>query len=239
LRNRIYKFAFATETGIGLFPGPRPIFVTHGYGLKVELNQLKYTCRKLYDETAGLEVKLNRVQIVGQDSDLGPAKLFLDYIANCAPQKAGGFRNVTLLLQNNQNDDWDYDLDIMLEQKQIIASLGKFYREDPLVHVCYVPACFSFQSSSGALFMDMGLWPHYVVRGKDLNLVATGDDYEESCDVGAVEWHIDIDIADVPNLRFRPPEKRLAYDVSMEELQEYIPRDFKLQACVDLLAVVT
>jgi hypothetical protein len=143
LRNRIYGYAFATESGIEYNAGPRPQFVPRGDDTIVELNQLQYTCRQLYEETAGLEVKVNQVNFAGKQHNSGLAERFLEFISTCTPKKVDWLRNVTLDLPDNRVEEWGFTLDMLLEQKHTMVSLGDFCHKHPLVHVRYVPEILS------------------------------------------------------------------------------------------------
>jgi hypothetical protein len=168
LRNCIYEYAFATESEIEYIADPRPQFVPRGDDTTFELNQLRYTCRQLYEETAGLEVKVNQVYFVGKQYNSGPAERFLEFITTCTPERVDWFRNVTLDLPDNRVEEWGFTLHMLLEQKHTMVSLGDFCHKHPLVHVRYVPEIFSAWTINPAPFIGMGLLLSNAIRRKDL-----------------------------------------------------------------------
>jgi hypothetical protein len=69
-------------------------------GDSVEYNQLKFVCRKLYAETAGLELKYNDIVICGDAglSDEGPARKFLQWREDFDPAKLSWLKLKTITL---------------------------------------------------------------------------------------------------------------------------------------------
>jgi hypothetical protein len=119
LCNRIYQFALTTSRGIYLDPDNPTRFLDAAVDDKIPyedrktVNLLKFTCRQLYKETAGIEIQFNRVEFFGcpQPSDRrfcysnrpynwspGPAQAFNDFISNCTATKAKWFREITCTL---------------------------------------------------------------------------------------------------------------------------------------------
>jgi hypothetical protein len=234
LRNRIYGYAFATESGIEYNAGPRPQFVPRGDDTIVELNQLQYTCRQLYEETAGLEVKVNQVNFAGKQHNSGLAERFLEFISTCTPKKVDWLRNVTLDLPDNRVEEWGFTLDMLLEQKHTMVSLGDFCHKHPLVHVRYVPEIFSAWTMNPAPFIGMGLLLSHSIRRKDLCPVVTVVGLCEFDHDEAIDWQKGVQIAEVPNLRFWSYNTTLPNEFA-EELQRYWSGFLKVQACVDLV----
>jgi hypothetical protein len=90
LRNRVYEYALTTNKTlrfIGANSGEKPKLLEpdsrHANG---EYNQLKYTCRQWYQETAGLEAKFNKIEIVSRRFPKAePTRIFCMFLTTSAP----------------------------------------------------------------------------------------------------------------------------------------------------------
>jgi hypothetical protein len=116
LRNRIYEYALTARHGLYMKPGgfgqpPRTFeedgdldfdpevvpFLERGKDLSSEcFNQLKFTCHQLYKETAGIEVKFNPVRFIVTGAPGRSAEAFVDFLSDCAPDKAAWFTTITV-----------------------------------------------------------------------------------------------------------------------------------------------
>ncbi|KAF2877754.1 hypothetical protein BDV95DRAFT_588790 [Massariosphaeria phaeospora] len=120
IRNRIYEFALHNPEGlthttqIVKIREPqsgkkkaliKPLFHAFIHPLSpgadnrpaVEYNQLKYVCRQLYAETAGLELKLNAWVVPGKyDRRVSPEAMLVRFTRSCAPQRLTWLTNISL-----------------------------------------------------------------------------------------------------------------------------------------------
>jgi hypothetical protein len=235
LRNRIYEYTPATRNGLEFIAEPKPHFALYFSSKKpnVELNQVKYTYRQLYEETAGLEVQVNQVHFIGRHSDSWPAKLFLEFIATCAPEKAYWFRDLILTFETNV---WGYTLDAMLEQQDAILSLDNFCRKHPLVHVHYIPDDVELASTGGKRFlMMMGMFLNHVFRGKSLGSMPTDIQREVLSQIKVTDWYRDAGSAvaiGLPRIQFQCPIE----SAGARFLLEFVNNSpwSNVQACLDL-----
>jgi len=95
LRNRIYMYALQADDGLEFHEGVdghTPRFLARGLSNRDsqgDFNQLEWTCRQLYNETTGLEIKANRVHFISHEDSVGLADRVLDFVRNNAINKRG------------------------------------------------------------------------------------------------------------------------------------------------------
>jgi hypothetical protein len=92
LRNRIYQFAFTTSKGLYLDPSnptrSLDADAKEEYKKRKTISLLKFTCHQLYKETAGIEIKFNRVDLLDPHQSPGPAQAFNDFLSMYTATKA-------------------------------------------------------------------------------------------------------------------------------------------------------
>jgi hypothetical protein len=149
LRSRIYEFAL-TANGCLLyhFRVKKPCFVdvpsdrndiTPSQSLP-EFNQLKYTCRQMYSETACLELKLNHIvfrSALDRAVDSMPAYRFGKFLDECTPSKQTWLKRVTLELCSRGSCQEEG-----FEPRTSYMRVAKFCSENPKTTVDYVIAHF-------------------------------------------------------------------------------------------------
>jgi len=219
LRNRIYEYALQTNDDDGLkfdsgvrsssddgFDGHNiPRFIPYGVSrsdCKDHLNQLKLTCRQLYKDTAGLELQVNRVHFVTHCSYIpGPGRLFLTFIRNCAANKRGCFRDISLWTSTYTKIS---GLSQSLEPKSVMLELAEYCRQHPQVNIGYfVPPLDTYN-----LWIDVmaqGLFLSLVIGGEDLRSVATIAHNRALDDMQIAEFYQDANgaaVLRVSNLKF-------------------------------------
>ena len=221
LRNRIYEYALQTDDDLKFDSGVRsyegvssddgfdghdiPRFIPCGAyrsDCKDHLNQLKLTCRQLYKETAGLEVQVNRVHFMTHWSDkFGPGQLFLTFIRNCAANKRGCFRDISLWTSTHRQN---MELSQTLEPKNVMLELAGYCRQHPQVNIGY----FVPYLDTAYLWRDVvaqGLFLSLVIGGEDLRSVATIAHNSALDDMETAEFYKDANgaaVLRVSNLKF-------------------------------------
>jgi hypothetical protein len=164
LRNRVYEYALTTDKTlrfIGENSGEKPKLLEpdsrHTNG---EYNQLKYTCRKLYQETAGLEAKFNKIEIVSRRFPKAePARLFRIFLTTSAPEKAAWFTNVTM-----KSSHCGHDKNKLLEPASDLLPIADFCRRNPHVNIRYIPGGFEYELYSIHHFAAAGLFINKAVH---------------------------------------------------------------------------
>jgi hypothetical protein len=100
LRNRICQYALTADDGVYLDARSTPRFLQVDTSDDPkdgrESNVLKLTCRQLYRETAGLEIKFNTVEFCGTTTSSGPAHVLNDFLSTCTALKIQWLKNVRL-----------------------------------------------------------------------------------------------------------------------------------------------
>lgn len=133
LRNQIVEYALTTPTSVLHHqPSPhKPLFAETRNG--PELNQLKYTCRQLYAETAGLEVKYNalRFELPSDETNAYTSTRFPPFLYDCAPDRRRWLRDVVISVRN--------PLARSLPQPAVDAllALAAFSKKHPSIRVTY------------------------------------------------------------------------------------------------------
>ncbi|KAI4673151.1 uncharacterized protein J4E78_001658 [Alternaria triticimaculans] len=220
LRNRIYEYALQTDDDDGLkfdsgvrsyegvssddgFDGHNiPRFIPYGFSRLDHFNELKFTCRQLYKETAGLELQVNRVHFMTHWSDkFGPGQLFLTFIRNCAATKRGYFGDISLWTSTHRQMP---ELSQSLEPKDIMFELAEYCRQHPHVNIGY----FVPYLDTAYLWRDVvaqGLFLSLVIGGEDLRSVATIAHNSALDDMETAEFYKDANgaaVLRVSNLEF-------------------------------------
>jgi hypothetical protein len=210
LRNHIYHFALTTSKGLYLDPSNPTRFLDadakEEYKKRKTINLLKFTCHQLYKETADIEIKFNRVELLGPHQFPGPAQAFNDFLSRCTATKAQWLREVTL---------WFPDRDALsfgncVESEAVLLPIVEFCRNYIYVDVRYMPHHFKFSTNNPDRFIMIGVWLSLEFRGKDLRPSVQAYSSRSSNGNGGMqtlEWiykkTTDLTI-DTPNFRFWP-----------------------------------
>ncbi len=94
IRNRIYEYALAADDNkisakpCGLDSKNVQIHLYLPENENIDFNLLKFVCRQLYKETAGIEAKFNTVYFGARK----PAEMFVHFIATCSTKRASVMR---------------------------------------------------------------------------------------------------------------------------------------------------
>jgi hypothetical protein len=116
----------------------------------LEFNQLKYACRQLYTETAGLELKDNCVRFHGPY----PAHTFVSFIKVCAPSKVPWLADVIMCT----------GVTAELDSTRSLLSVAEFCRAYPCVKVGYIADGFSLDRSDPHQFTRDGIYLALRIR---------------------------------------------------------------------------
>jgi hypothetical protein len=168
LRNRIYEYALTTDKTLRFIDGRRgegsmllEPNSRHAHG---EHNQIKYACHQLYQETAGLEAKFNKVEILRRRSpDAGTARIFRSFLARTTHKKGAWYADVTmksLHCGHNNNE--------LLEPASDLLPIADFCRRIPHVNICYIPGGFGYTTYIIHHFAAAGLFINRTVRQCDI-----------------------------------------------------------------------
>jgi hypothetical protein len=251
LRNRIYQLALTTSKGIHLDPSNPTQFldadvdVTMAYEDRRPVNLLKFTCRQLYQETAGIEVKFNRVEYSGYHQSLlelhgpnrspGPAQAFNDFLSNCTATKATWLREVTLYFQTRL----DRGPGTFVESETELLAVDEFCRNHPRVNVRYVPHWFDASVVVSRRFILAGAYLSLQFRGKDLRhsiqrpgALSPG----ESLIWGHFQWLCDKKTKftiSAPNFRFWPKSHELDQAAFRRDITKWDPW-LEADVCLEL-----
>jgi hypothetical protein len=167
LHNRIYHFALTTSKGLCLDPSNPTRFLDadakEEYKKRKMINLLKFTCHQLYKETAGIEIKFNRVEFLGPHQSPGPAQAFNDFLSRCRATKARWLREVTL---------WFTDRDALsfgncVESEAVLLPVVEFCCNYIYTNVRYMPQHFKFSANNPDRFIIIGVWLSLEFHGKD------------------------------------------------------------------------
>lgn len=155
LRNRIFACALTSSTStLDYSPTStpnRPIFSDPANPNTHEFNQLKYACRQLYAETAGLEVKHNALRFELPEDDAytlarvqnsvdsgfstfiseAPSTTFPPFLYTCAPHKRNWLSRIIITIRKPAS----YSLSQPTVDR--LLSLAKFKKENPHVEITY------------------------------------------------------------------------------------------------------
>lgn len=108
------------------------------------MNQLKYVCRSLYQETAGLELKCNAITFkVSSKSTVPlskiplPTEQLLNFIKTCDERRIKELR--TIIIKSPRDV-----CDALGEPVQLLEALANFCRENPHITVKYVVTSFNY-----------------------------------------------------------------------------------------------
>jgi hypothetical protein len=117
LRNDIYKLVFHAKNGLfhrkNFAKSPNKPFCFNRMkwlssdSIAVEINQLKYVCRQLYKETAGVEVKYNTL-VFEHNHHGGPTAIdqFIQFTNTCSQVKSKWIRSVLLVTRKGASCDY-------------------------------------------------------------------------------------------------------------------------------------
>jgi hypothetical protein len=141
-----------------------------------EYNQIKYVCRQLYQETGGLETKLNKIVIFGRHSPkAGPTRIFRLFLASSAPEKSSWFSDVTM-----KSLHCGHIVNDLLEPSSDLCAIADFCRRYPHVNIRYIPGGFEYKEYRMHHFAAAGLFINKAVRQRD--------DFPEDSASGGPAW---------------------------------------------------
>jgi hypothetical protein len=130
----------------------KPMFTTKNvserYVCDVDLhdvNQIKFVCRQLYVETAGLELKYNCIRFGGPDgtySDRNPSELFVDFLQQCNPRKSRWIERVIIRRGYGRGSILD-----LTERFRTLLLLVDFCQSHPQAVVHYVARAFTYREN--------------------------------------------------------------------------------------------
>ncbi|KAF1944323.1 hypothetical protein EJ02DRAFT_98719 [Clathrospora elynae] len=219
LRNDIYQYVLTPDCKLFFSeakPGRKARVVFENGDEHQEFNQIKYVCRQLYAETAGLEAKYNMIYVHGSfPRGKGPAQKFSEFLATCSRPRVSWFRNVLLSTSSH------YNMDSFIEPANFLFAIADFCRNNPDAAVVYSPRAFDSRSRKVYTFVLMGVYLTMAVRNKipschiPMRKIQSHEGYMRS----ARQWTDKQGIArmDVPNLRFWPAVElapRFVHDAS-------------------------
>ncbi|KAF2649549.1 hypothetical protein K491DRAFT_683734 [Lophiostoma macrostomum CBS 122681] len=188
LRNRIYFYILTAKNGRlrYLSPGPynvallpplwvdRPVPMLLNGG--VELNQIKYTCRQIYKEARGLELRYNDIAFLERSSTKKASEYFLDFVVYLGPS-AKWITNVTIKAQSSargpdDDDDWH------LEPVDRFIAIAGWCKSNPqaTVHYFFEDLCYEDVGNKASLWGFL-LRAHFIslaLRDVDSNLLIPG-----------------------------------------------------------------
>ncbi|KAF2240957.1 hypothetical protein BU26DRAFT_572195 [Trematosphaeria pertusa] len=220
LRNRIYEYVLTDPSPLGLqyseqFVGgtciSKPWLKPRFEGMRdKEITKIKYVCRKLYAETAGLEIKFNSLRF--SDSEC-PARMFKDFLAICSPSKAAWIRTVVLRL-----GDYSHCISVLQENIDTLLPIADFCRRNPQATVKYTygaweysPCCEPPNSGRPFIFamefIEAGVHLTKAFRGQDLDFLLPPSDretWEAARDWRAATDEKKLEGLQAPNFKFWP-----------------------------------
>ncbi|KAF2001335.1 hypothetical protein P154DRAFT_521733 [Amniculicola lignicola CBS 123094] len=138
-----------------------------------EFNQLKYTCRKLYHETAGLELKLNPTITFTQDHTSTPAQDFLLFATTCTPLYLSWLKTITI------GPSEEVSGDPLEDSISTFKRLGRFATANPHTALKYIIGGWTYPPSNACslhsmLFIQTGVALSYLLRDRDLGSLGHG-----------------------------------------------------------------
>ncbi|KAH4068847.1 hypothetical protein HBH98_077440 [Parastagonospora nodorum] len=182
IRNLIYEFALTRDevrvhwvtgtTRLRLKPELRV-----SSNPKASINQLKFVSRQLYQETAGTELKYNRV-VFDDSSPSASTKRFFRFVTSCSAPKLQWLRQVVIEEKSNKEDE--STMDWVRDNVHSILTLLDFCSKNPQITVLYrIPRFQIFCSIPehnecyhGLQFLHTGIFLALAFHGKDyLSLV--------------------------------------------------------------------
>jgi hypothetical protein len=188
------------------------------YTNRKEFNLLKFTCHQLYKETAGIEIKLNRVEFLGPHESPGSAQAFNDFLSTCTPSKAQWLREVTLYFANQKG----IKVSTYVETEAVLSPVLEFCRNNPHANVRYMPPYFSMMTIGADQFIMLGVYLSLQFRGNDLRRSIRDLKLEEHHIMEKSRWLCNMTIAlaiDAPNFPFWPRDERLDQEKFRKEMK--------------------
>jgi hypothetical protein len=160
----------------------------------LEFNQIKYACRQLYTETAGLELKDNCVRFHGPY----PAHTFMSFIKVCEPLKIPWLADVIMCTGVTAG----------LDSTRSLLSVAGFCRAYPSARVDYIMDTINLERTDSFQFTRDGIYLVLRIRHTPCEHFALPP---ESV-LRAVTWLSvqEVALLKAPNLRFWPAEKLAA-----------------------------
>lgn len=123
---------FTPQESFAFVPHQPKLYVVRTNGIHEEYNQLKYACRRLWTETAGVEAKFNKVLITKADcTKYSAIPSFILFAQSCAPKKIEWFRHV--IIKTTCEED-----EFLPESSGLVYKLAKFCRQHPRMHIDYM-----------------------------------------------------------------------------------------------------
>jgi len=227
LRNRIYELALSSEVPLVFHSGgyrKRSIFSVDAPtspNEPVEFNQIKFTCRQLYIETACLESKSSQLTFRGRriSASPEPAQLFNKFLEATSVSKRSWLTQVTL----DQISGCFGAINIIGNPSHL-RPVAQFARSNPRARIDYTTCEFGSHNvdvmpgflpmfTQTSRFMKTGIWLTHLARSIDLRgIIPAGKSYLP--DEYMFYHHADqpnrrFEWLNVPNLKFWPGEKVL------------------------------
>ncbi|KAF1944321.1 hypothetical protein EJ02DRAFT_98722 [Clathrospora elynae] len=159
LRNRICEYSLTTTEVLQFTEHRGKARLLDPANKVKDFNKLKYVCRQLYKETAGLEVKFNTVVIrfdFSSSPKREPARIFGTFLTTCAPSKVSWFADIILKSSHS-----GHNLNDLLEPASHIFPVATFCRMNPHVKIRYIPGGFEYKTYSIHHFLGAG---HFINR---------------------------------------------------------------------------
>jgi len=132
LRNEIYKLALHEDEGLYYVNTSldKPILAMQKASSEA-YNQLKFVNRQLHSETAGLELRVNKIKFVPEREGGTAADQFLHFARILNPDKANSLTNIVLRGCVGASHPFPKSLDVM-------ESINEFCETDPACRVSYI-----------------------------------------------------------------------------------------------------
>ena len=231
LRNHILQHAL-TEAHLLLYIEPTATTKARIFkpiaDIQREFNEIKYVCKQLYAETAGLEIKYSTIEFYGDfPAEKGPGMKFLEFMLTCAPTKAAWFHHVELTTNRagHQNDNFE----MMIEPPATMTCIVGFCRANPDLKIAYVSRAFQIEFNRNVYeFFLRGEYLAYVLRHAELDVLLPHGMFS-SCAWSPGNFGIAID---VENFQIWPSQRKGL------ELQEVLRCLEKYPSLVDEFRVV-
>jgi hypothetical protein len=187
-----------------------------------DVNQIKFVCRQLYAETAGLELKYNCIRFGGPDgtyADREPTELFVDFLRQGTPTKSRWIKRVILRRGYGSGSILN-----LTERFRSLLHLVEFCQSHPQAVVHYVARAFTYREhpqvscdkdTCALLFLLHGACISLAIRSIDIRPLLP-DDLSMAMWFG-LHGLSNFDFRkklDIQNLRFWPEEGLCARDFS-------------------------
>ncbi|KAF2829481.1 hypothetical protein CC86DRAFT_454078 [Ophiobolus disseminans] len=201
LRNRIYTYTLTSERLLVYVKpdGPKKgSLAVANTGTNIDFNQVKYVCRQLYYDTAGLELKYSSVAFNGTCFyGTDPARTFLNFLGACATSNVSWPTNIILSTRGMLS---------ALEPAGNFLRIADFCRMNPCAKVDYIDGCLSMNRMSPCHFIRRASFLALSIRRTPTAFVSRADTTR------ILTWTKEEHVAriNVPNFRIWPAEREIA-----------------------------